>query len=123
MRARPPRDGVDAHVLHPHQQQQQTEDGLDVDGKQEQRVDFKRHPGWPDALTRNTRPLCLAVHDLQTMKAASRTRSDKIMVTAVFTPRECATAQYLGVPVAEPPECKTAPGSRPRAVSSPCDAT
>ena len=93
MRARPPGDGLHARVLQPHQQQQQTEDNLDVDGEQEQRVDFERHPSWPTARIRNTPPFCLAVQALQTMKVPLplRRRQD-YGYRNVYAARVCETA-------------------------------
>ena len=47
MRDRPPGDRVDAGVLHPHQQQQQAENRLHVDGEEEECVDLERHATGP----------------------------------------------------------------------------
>jgi hypothetical protein len=43
MRAAPPGDGMDLGVLDPREQQQQSEDCLDIDSNQEQGVDVETH--------------------------------------------------------------------------------
>jgi hypothetical protein len=52
VRRPPPRHGGDLRVLHPGEQQQQAEDGLDVNGHQEQRVDVESHQSAPQVPSR-----------------------------------------------------------------------
>ena len=46
----PPGDGADRGVLHPGEQQQQTEDGLDIDRHHEEGVDVEIHRTIPPNL-------------------------------------------------------------------------
>src|SRR5947207_14194149 len=92
MRRRPPGDGLHACILHPHQQQQQAENCLNVDGEEEECVDFERHSARPkgprNANVRSTTVSAYSAQALQTMKTAAPARAAKIMVTAAFTTGE-----------------------------------
>src|SRR2546421_10463790 len=99
MRRRPPGDGLHARVLHPHQQQQQAENRLNVDGEEEECVDFERHSGRPKGpRNTNARPTTVSAYSaqaVQTMKTAAPARAAKIMVNAAFTTGESLNRQRL----------------------------
>src|SRR6188768_1448607 len=108
MRACPPGDRSHARVLHPHQQQQEAEDRLHIDGEQKECVDLERHASDPNragGVEPRIQPswLCLPLQTVQTVKGIAVTSMPTIVVRAVLTsyrkmdrialPRKCTTFQ------------------------------
>jgi hypothetical protein len=77
---------VDTRILNPHQQQQKTENGFDIDGQKEKCVDLERHDGQPIDAGPSAGPGSPAYpgHTSQSVKLRAATSAREAVVTTAL---------------------------------------